>query len=92
VVGWIFDKRADLLSKPKAEAMKQMGVLLASGLIVGESILAVIFTFIKGSTNDNSPIGFMPDSFATASMWLGGIAFAAVIFFTYRWTEKLAKS
>ncbi|HEY3859281.1 MAG TPA: oligopeptide transporter, OPT family [Gammaproteobacteria bacterium] len=91
VVGWWFDKRADRLSKPKAEGMKQLGILLASGLIVGESILAVVFTFIKGSTDNNSPIGIMGDGFATASMWLGGIAFVAVIYLTYMWTEKLAK-
>ncbi|HEY1772730.1 MAG TPA: oligopeptide transporter, OPT family [Gammaproteobacteria bacterium] len=89
VVGWWFDKRADRTTRP--DAMKQLGVLLASGLIVGESVLAVIFTFIKGSTGNNSPIGVMADSFATASMWLGGLAFIAVIYLMYMWAEKLAK-
>ena len=35
MVGWWFDRRADRAAKP--EATKQLGVLLASGLIVGES-------------------------------------------------------
>jgi len=90
VVGWWFDKRADRTSR--ADAMKQLGVLLASGLIVGESVLAVIFTFVKGISGINSPIGIMSDSFATASMWLAGITFVAVVYLIYRWTEKLAKA
>jgi putative OPT family oligopeptide transporter len=92
VVGWIFDKRADLLSKPKAEAMKQLGTLLASGLIVGESVLAIVFTAAVAHTGNPFPIGIMGDSFATTSMVLGGLGFLGVIFFTYRWAEKLAKS
>jgi putative OPT family oligopeptide transporter len=90
VVGWWFDKRADRTAR--AEAMKQLGVLLASGLIVGESILAVIFTFIKGLSNNNSPIGIMGDGFATASVWLGGLGFVAMVYLVYRWTERLAKA
>ena len=37
VAGWFYDRRADRTSKP--EAAKQLGVLLASGLIVGEGIM-----------------------------------------------------
>src|SRR5919106_409387 len=40
IVGWVFERRAD--RTPKPEATKQLGVLLASGLIVGESIIGVI--------------------------------------------------
>src|SRR5262249_16016831 len=40
VVGWLFDRRADRTPKPKAT--KQLGVLLASGLIVGEGIIGVV--------------------------------------------------
>jgi putative OPT family oligopeptide transporter len=92
VVGWIFDKRADCLAKPKAEAMKQLGTLLASGLIVGESVLAIGFTAAVAFSGNPFPIGIVGDSFATTSMVLGGLGFVAVIFFTYRWAERLAKS
>src|SRR5207237_4934125 len=40
IVGWFYDRRAD--RTPKPEATKQLGVLLASGLIVGEGILGVV--------------------------------------------------
>jgi putative OPT family oligopeptide transporter len=82
VAGWLFDRRADRTARP--EATKQLGVLLASGLIVGESVLAVIFTALVAFTNNQFPIGVVGDSFTTASEWLGGIAFALVIFLLYR--------
>jgi putative OPT family oligopeptide transporter len=82
LAGWWFDKRADRTAKP--EATKQLGVLLASGLIVGESVLAVLFTALVAFTNNQFPIGVVGDSFTTASEWLGGIAFALVLFVLYR--------
>ena len=59
-------------------------MLLASGLIVGESVLAVIFTALVAFTNNPFPIGVVGDSFNTASEWLGGIVFALVIDLLYR--------
>jgi hypothetical protein len=88
VVGWWFDKRAERTAKP--EATKQLGVLLASGLIVGESVLAVVFTALVAFTGNPFPIGVVGDSFGTASEWLGGIAFLVVIYAVYRWVERLA--
>jgi putative OPT family oligopeptide transporter len=82
VVGWWFDRRADRSARP--DATKQLGVLLASGLIVGESVLAVLFTALVAFTNNQFPIGVVGDSFATASMWLGGGAFALVVYLIYR--------
>src|SRR6202035_1933419 len=44
VVGWFFDKQANRSRRP--EAAKQLGVLLASGLIVGESVILVVISAI----------------------------------------------
>src|SRR3989440_6144310 len=44
VSGWVFDKRAERSSRP--DATKQLGVLLASGLIVGESVIGVVISAI----------------------------------------------
>ncbi len=82
VVGWWFNQRAERTAKP--EATKQLGVLLASGLIVGESVLAVIFTALVAFTNNTFPIGIVGDSFATTSEWLAGIAFIVVTYALYR--------
>jgi len=86
LVGWWFDRRAERTSRP--EATKQLGVLVASGLIVGESVLAVIFTAAVAFTGNPFPIGVVGDSFNTASEWLAGIAFALVIYALYRWVER----
>ena len=59
-------------------------MLLASGLIVGESVLAVIFTALVAFTNNPFPIGVVGDSFNGASEWLGGVACAVVIYLLYR--------
>ncbi|HEV2286036.1 MAG TPA: oligopeptide transporter, OPT family [Steroidobacteraceae bacterium] len=87
VVGWYFDRRAD--RTPKAEATKQLGVLLASGLIVGESVLAVLFTALVAFTGNPFPIGLAGDSFEIPSEILGGLAFLGVVWWAYRWTAKL---
>jgi putative OPT family oligopeptide transporter len=87
VVGWWFDRRAD--RTPKAEATKQLGVLLASGLIVGESVLAVLFTALVAFTGNPFPIGLAGDSFEIPSEVLGGLAFLGLVWWVYRWTEKL---
>src|SRR5579872_1817828 len=87
VVGWWFDRRADRTARP--EATKQLGLLLASGLIVGESVLAVVFTAMVALSGNPFPIGVVGDSFETASEWLGGIGFAAVIYLVYRWVGRL---
>ena len=86
VVGWLFDKRAEKTARP--EATKQLGVLLASGLIVGESVLAVIFTAAVAFTGNPFPIGVVGDSFSTASEWLAGIAFVLVVYALYRWVVR----
>ena len=86
VVGWWFDRRADATAR--AQATKQLGVLLASGLIVGESVLAVVFTALVALTNNQFPIGLVGDSFSAASEWLGGIAFVLVVYALYRWVGR----
>ena len=99
VVGWIFDMRADRQPAKKAEAMKQLGTLLASGLIVGESVLAVGFTAWVAFSGNPFPAGLLSDAAANyafmginVTMLAAGIGFAAVVYLTYRWTERLAKA
>ncbi|MGC8521065.1 MAG: OPT family oligopeptide transporter [Steroidobacteraceae bacterium] len=90
LVGWWFNRR--VAHAPRAEAIKQLGVLLASGLIVGESLLGVVFAAAVAFTGRPAPIALVGADFATASMWLGGLAFAAVVFVLYRWVESLVRS
>ncbi|GLQ46621.1 oligopeptide transporter, OPT family protein [Dyella lipolytica] len=89
IVGWYFDKRAD--RTPKAEATKQLGVLLASGLIVGESIIGVVVAAIVVFSGKPSPLALVGDSFENASIWIGGIAFVLVTFAMYRWISRMGQ-
>nr|WP_218862352.1 oligopeptide transporter, OPT family [Rhodanobacter sp. K2T2] len=86
MVGWYFDKRAD--QTPKAEATKQLGVLLASGMIVGESIIGVIIAAIVVFSGKATPLGLVGDGFDTAAIWIGGIAFVFVNLALYLWVAK----
>ena len=89
LVGWWFNRHAE--RSPRAEAIKQLGVLLASGLIVGESLLGVVFAAIVVFSGRAAPIALVGADFAAASMWLGGAAFAAIVFVLYRWVGALVR-
>jgi len=88
-LGWWFNSRAD--RAPKPEATKQLGVLLASGLIVGESLLGVVFAAVVAFSGSAAPIALVGDGFGTASIWIGGIAFTAITVVLYRWIEAVAR-
>src|SRR5216110_3951110 len=101
VAGWLFDQRAN--HTPKPEATKQLGVLLASGLIVGEGIIAVVISLIRAFSSKSAPLALVgPDgflvkwipilaNFETAGIIIGGIAFAAIAFVLYRWILRMAQ-
>jgi len=94
VVGWYFDRRADRTARP--ESTKQLGVLLASGLIVGESTIGVLIAAIVafadklGFSNPQAPLALVGPDFAEKAQWIGGIAFALVVLFMYRWVARMA--
>src|SRR3954469_6920389 len=88
VVGYIFDRRADRSRNP--EGAKQLGILLASGLIVGESLIGVIISAIVVFSGKPAPLALVSPEFETAAIFIGGIAFAAVGFVLYRWTLGMA--
>jgi putative OPT family oligopeptide transporter len=94
VVGWYFDRRADRSARP--EPTKQLGVLLASGLIVGESIVGVLIAAVVafadklGFTNPDAPLALVGPDFGDKAQWIGGIAFAVIVLVLYRWIARMA--
>ncbi|MBQ4854002.1 oligopeptide transporter, OPT family [Rhodanobacter sp. B2A1Ga4] len=90
VVGWYFDRRAE--RGPKPESTKQLGVLLASGMIVGESIIGVVIAAIVVFSGKSAPLALVGGGFATAAIWIGGIAFVAVNVALYRWVARLGRT
>lgn len=90
VIGWYFDRRADRGATP--QATKQLGVLLASGMIVGESIIGVVIAAIVVFSGKDMPLALVGDNFSTAAIWIGGIAFVAVNVWLYRWVARLGRT
>lgn len=61
------------------EAAERRGVLLASGLIVGESLIGVAMAIVIGASGGKeAPLALAGDSFAGTAQWLGLIVFVAV--------------
>ena len=88
VAGWFYDKQADRTARP--EARKQLGVLLASGLIVGEGIIGVLISAIIVFSGKDAPLALVGPGFETAAKIIGGLGFAVVALVLYRWIWRLA--
>ncbi len=87
VAGWIFERHAE--ARPRAEATKQLGVLLASGMIVGEGLIGVLVAALVAFSGQDFPLALVGDSFANnGAVWLGGLAFGGVIYLLYRWAGR----
>jgi putative OPT family oligopeptide transporter len=83
LAGWIYDRHAERRAKP--EATKQLGVLLASGMIVGEGLIGVLVAALVAFSGKDFPLALVGDAFADhEAVWLGGIVFAVVIYALYR--------
>jgi putative OPT family oligopeptide transporter len=67
------------------QSAKRLGVLVASGLITGESLFGVALAGIIYDSNNPTPLQIVPDSFAGIANALGGIALFVVPFLVYRW-------
>ena len=89
VVGWFYDRWAQKGARP--EAAKRMGVLLASGLIVGESLFSVALAGLIVATGKGEPLGLVTD-FERPSMFIGILVAAGLIAVLYRWTRAKAES
>src|SRR5438874_8564281 len=87
IAGWFFERRAD--RTPKPEAAKQLGVLLASGLIVGESIIGVVISAIIVFSSKDAPLALVGPGFELAGRIIGGVAFAVIAFLLYRWILRM---
>ncbi|HEX5965211.1 MAG TPA: oligopeptide transporter, OPT family [Pyrinomonadaceae bacterium] len=88
VLSYWYNRRTQ--KSPNPERAERLGTLVASGLIVGESLWGVINAgLIVGLAND-APLGFFPADFAPAP-WLGIVLFIALIVLLYGWMLRRAK-
>jgi putative OPT family oligopeptide transporter len=87
IAGWFFDQRAN--RTPKPEATKQLGVLLASGLIVGESTIGVVISAIVVFSGVAAPLALVGPGFERPGIIIGGVAFTVIAVMLYRWILRM---
>jgi putative OPT family oligopeptide transporter len=88
VLGWAYNRWAATQAHP--DGAKQLGILVASGLIVGESLFGVLLAGVIVASGNASPLGVVGDSFASASNVIGALAFILIVAGLVRWTGRLA--
>jgi putative OPT family oligopeptide transporter len=88
LLGYLYEKWAARSQNP--EFAQRMGVLLATGLIVGESLFGVVFAGIVAATGKDAPLAVVSD-FGLA-IPLGILVFAVSVLGLYAWTRKQADS
>jgi putative OPT family oligopeptide transporter len=82
VIGHWYEKRVE--GGPNADRRQRIGVLVASGLIVGESLFGVVNSGLIVATRNEAPLGLVPADFAAAPA-IGAICFVGLIVVLYRW-------
>jgi putative OPT family oligopeptide transporter len=88
LTGYFYDAFADRTGKPAFA--RRMGVLMATGMIVGESLFGVLYAGIVVASGKNSPFALVGDGFATFALIGGAIAFLVLIALLYRRTVRVA--
>ncbi|HEX3257728.1 MAG TPA: oligopeptide transporter, OPT family [Pseudonocardia sp.] len=72
------------------EFKKRLGVLMATGLIVGESLFGVVFAGIVAASGSDAPLAVVGDSFENWAIVLGVVLFVGAILALYRATRRAA--
>lgn len=66
----------------------RVGVLMASGLIVGESLFGVLLTIPIAITGNATPLALVSDSFAGPGLVIGAVVFVAMAVYSYQLVER----
>lgn len=85
VCGWVYDKA--IKTTRFADVGRRMGVLLASGLIVGESLFLVMTAGVIVSTGDDAPFAMLPEGSTWPAMLSGIAVFAVLTVALYAWVR-----
>jgi putative OPT family oligopeptide transporter len=86
VLGHLYDKWAD--GQKDVEAAKRMGVLAATGLIVGESLFGVAYAGIVAASGSDAPLAVVGESFEPIAQWGGTAVFIMMVWWVYQRTRR----
>lgn len=89
VVGLFYDRWADRTANP--EFARRMGVLTATGLIVGESLWGVVFAGIVAASGNDAPLALVGDRFQIYALIGGTILFIVMLAGLYQRTRGLVR-
>jgi putative OPT family oligopeptide transporter len=83
VIKWFMDRRAERqqLNEGQKTTAENTGVLIASGLIAGEALMAVLLAFLVALISFNGSDFELAGLVGWNSAWLGVIAFVALAYF-----------
>jgi hypothetical protein len=68
-----------------------MGVLMATGMIVGDSLFGVLYAGIVYETGREAPLAVVGPAFAPWALAGGTIAFFAIVAGLYAYTRRKAR-
>ncbi|MBL8781282.1 MAG: oligopeptide transporter, OPT family, partial [Alphaproteobacteria bacterium] len=88
ILGMLYNSSVSRSSN--GEMLKRFGILLASGLIVGESLLGVMNAGLIVATNNATPLA-IPGLDLSQAPLIGAALFAALIIISYVWVSRQAK-
>jgi hypothetical protein len=88
VIGHWYDGWATRTRNP--EYAKRLAVLIASGMIVGESLWGVVNAGLVSATNKDAPLALVPAEFAAANI-VGVALFVVLIAVLYGWIMRRAR-
>jgi len=91
VIGTLYDRWADRRTDDP-ERVKRLGVLIATGFIVGESLFGVFLAAVVAATGDENPLAVVGAGFLHWSEWLGALVFIVLVLGTYQWTRQVSTS
>ena len=93
VVGAVLSRWYDgrVKHSPNPERAERLGTLVASGLIVGESLWGVINAGLIVALASDAPIGIVGDDFVLAP-WLGLLGFVGALAWLYGWMLRKSRA
>jgi putative OPT family oligopeptide transporter len=87
-LGWCIQRAIKAVGARKGSAWvaaaEERGLLLASGLIVGESLMGLLMAGIIGFSGSDAPLALVGAQFEGTAMWLGLAYFVGLCVFVYR--------
>lgn len=90
-LGMWYDRWAEKTENP--ERTKRLGTLLATGLIVGESLFGVLLAGIVAVSGQDEPLALplLGKSWAEPSQWVALLVCAAFVAGLYTWVKRVAQ-